>query len=326
MSFFTICGNKTFILDGIWYNKNRKEVSMEEIIGCHVSFRKDTGLLGSLEEALSYGANTFMFYTGAPQNTIRFPIQVNQTLLAYEKMKEKGISLNNIIVHAPYIINLANKKNQEFGVRFLKEELKRVENLGISKLVLHPGSHVGVGSEEGIKNIIDSLNQVLSTPTSVKICLETMAGKGSEIGKTFEEIKAIIKGCIKEEQIMVCLDTCHIHDAGYDLKDIDHLLDTFDQTIGLSKLACIHINDSKNEPFSHKDRHENIGYGYIGFETLLPFLYHEKLKGIPKILETPYVMDNKNSYPPYLFEIAMLKEKKFSKTLLEDIKKHYRKD
>lgn len=299
---------------------------MEEIIGCHVSFRKDTGLLGSLEEALSYGANTFMFYTGAPQNTVRFPIQVNQTLLAYEKMKEIGMSLENVIVHAPYIINLANKTNQEFGVRFLKEELSRVSSLGISKLVLHPGSHVGVGTEEGIQNIIDALNQVLREPTSVKICLETMAGKGSEIGKTFEEIKKIIDGCEKKDQIMVCLDTCHVHDAGYDVGDIDALLEKFDQIIGLSRLGCLHINDSKNERCSHKDRHENIGYGCIGFERLLPFLYHEKLKGIPKILETPYVVDDKKSYPPYLFEIAMLREKKFSDTLLEDIKKHYRKD
>lgn len=299
---------------------------MEEIIGCHVSFRKNTGLLGSLEEALSYGANTFMFYTGAPQNTVRFPIQVNQTILAYEKMKEKGISLEHLIVHAPYIINLANKKNQEFGIQFLKEELSRVASLGVSKLVLHPGSHVGVGVEEGIQNIVDALNKVLKEPTPVQICLETMAGKGSEVGKTFEEIKKIIDGCEKKEQIMVCLDTCHVHDAGYDVGDIDALLNTFDQIIGLSKLGCIHINDSKNECSSHKDRHENIGYGYIGFEKLLPFLYHEKLKGIPKILETPYVMDGKNSYPPYLFEIAMLRKKQFSKTLLEDIRSYYKKD
>lgn len=302
---------------------------MEKLwIGCHVSFTKDTQLLGSLKEALQYGANTFMFYTGAPQNTARSPIDEEITNLAHRALEEALIDPSKIIVHAPYIINLANPKNTEFSVRFLREEIERVERLGLSKLVLHPGSHVGLGEEEGLKNIISALNTVIDSKTKVDICIETMAGKGTECGRNFDEIKTIIDGVKEKDKIKICLDTCHISDAGYDVKKIDALLEELEEKIGLSKLACIHINDSKNERDSHKDRHENIGFGTIGFENLLSVIYHPKLKGIPKILETPYVSKEEDAkgrdYPPYKFEIKMILEKTWNPHLLEDIRAYYK--
>ena len=292
------------------------------IIGSHVSFKKDTQLVGSVKEAISYGSTTFMFYTGAPQNTNRQAINDDLTKEAINLMKENNIDINNVIVHAPYIINLAS--NNDFAVTFLKEELKRVEQLGMTKLVLHPGSSVKLSKEEGIKNIIDNLNKV--GKSNVLILLETMAGKGTELGKTFEEIKEIIDGV--EYPLGVCLDTCHINDAGYDLNNFDEILDLFDKKIGLKYLKCIHVNDSKNVINAHKDRHENIGYGTIGFDNLIKIIYHEKLKGIPKILETPYVSMDDNSkermYPPYKFEIEMILNKKFNNNLINDIRNYYK--
>ena len=288
---------------------------MDLIIGSHVSFKKEDQLYGSLIETLNYGANSFMFYTGAPQNTNRYPINDEYTYKALELMKEKCIDLNNVVVHAPYIINLANSKNFDFNIRFLKEEIARVESLFVNKLVLHPGSHVGLGVEEGIKNIIDSLNNVLKENTKVTICLETMAGKGTELGRNFEEIKTIIDGVKLKDKIGVCLDTCHLNDAGYDLNDFDSILEEFDKVIGIKYLKVIHINDSKNEMSAHKDRHENIGYGTLGFNTLLNIIYNDKLKGIPKILETPYVGKN----APYKLEIEMIRNKKFNSKLKEEL-------
>ena len=278
------------------------------IIGSHVSFKKDTQLLGSLDEALSYGANTFMFYTGAPQNTARYPIDLEITKKAIKKMDEVGIDYNKVIVHAPYIVNLANddENKYNFAIKFLKEEIKRCELLGIKKLVLHPGSHVGLGIEKGIENIIFALNKVL-VDTDVTILIETMAGKGSEVGSNFNEIKQIIDGVIDKEHIGVCMDTCHLNDAGYDVSDFNSVLDEFDEIIGLKYLQCVHINDSKNIIASHKDRHENIGYGGIGFENMLKIIYNERLKDIPFILETPYI-DGK---APYKEEIDMIKNRVF---------------
>ena len=290
---------------------------MELIIGSHVSFKKDTQMLGSVEETLKYNANTFMFYTGAPQNTARIPINNELTNKALELMKENNIDIKNVVVHAPYIINLANANNFDFNVRFLKEEISRVESLGVDKLVLHPGSHVGQGVEIGIKNIIDSLNVSLTDNTKVTICLETMAGKGSEVGKSFEEIKAIIDGVKYKDKIGVCMDTCHLNDAGYDLSNFDAILEEFDKIIGLNYLKVIHINDSKNLMGAHKDRHDNIGIGNIGFDNLIKIIYHDKLKGIPKILETPYVEQN----PPYKEEIEMIRNKSFNNNLIKDILK-----
>lgn len=293
------------------------------IIGSHVSFNGKDQLLGSVRECISYGANTFMFYTGAPQNTKRMPIDSNLTSLAFDLMSQNNIDFNNVIVHAPYIINLANEKNFEFSISFLRDEIKRVEELGFNKIVLHPGSHVGIGSDAAINNIIYCLNEVLGN-TSVIILLETMAGKGTEVGINFNEIKKIIDGVNFKDNIGVCLDTCHIHDSGYDLNDFDSIITDFDNIIGLDKLLCIHINDSKNSIESHKDRHENIGYGFIGFDNLINIIYNEKIKDVPKILETPYIKNEKSSYPPYKFEIEMIRSKKFNDNLYNDVINYYR--
>ena len=276
-------------------------------IGSHVGFSKNGQLLGSLNEALSYGANTFMFYTGAPQNTMRYEIDDDITKKAYQKMEEEDISLEKIIVHAPYIINLANPDpmKHDFAISFLKQEVSRCEKLGIKNMVLHPGSHVGEGIDRGIELIIDGLNKVLEEDNSVCILLETMAGKGSEVGSNFEEIKRIIDGTIKKELIGVCLDTCHLHDSGYDLSDFNCALDEFDKKVGLKYVKCVHINDSKNPRASHKDRHENIGKGYIGLSNLIKIIYNKRLDDIPKILETPYI----NEQAPYKEEIALIREK-----------------
>ena len=289
------------------------------LIGSHVGFKKDSQLLGSLEEALSYGSNTFMFYTGAPQNTSRYPIMDGFTIKALEIMKNKNIDYSKVIVHARYIINLANDKDPDkfmFAVNFLQEELERCSLLGIKNVVLHPGSHVGLGVENGINNIAKGLNMILGN-TDVTVLLETMAGKGTEVGSKLEELKKIIDLVEDKKHIGVCLDTCHLSDAGYDIVNFDKFLDLFDELIGIDKIKCVHINDSKNEVGSHKDRHENIGYGKIGFDTLINIIYNNRLKNVPKILETPYV-DKK--YPPYKYEIEMIKNKKFDEKLLEKIK------
>ncbi len=289
------------------------------LIGSHVGFKKDSQLLGSLEEALSYGSNTFMFYTGAPQNTSRYPIMDGFTIEALNIMKKEKIDYSKVIVHAPYIINLANDKDPDkfiFAVNFLQEELERCSLLGIKNVVLHPGSHVGLGTENGINNIAKGLNMILGN-TDVTVLLETMAGKGTEVGSKLEELKKIIDLVEDKKHIGVCLDTCHLSDAGYDIVNFDKFLDLFDELIGIDKIKCVHINDSKNEVGSHKDRHENIGYGKIGFDTLINIIYNNRLKNVPKILETPYV-DKK--YAPYKYEIEMIKNKKFDEKLLEKAK------
>ncbi len=296
------------------------------IIGSHVSFSKEQ-LLGATKEALEYGANTFMFYTGAPQNTKRSTINYYYTIEAYNLMKESGIALENVVCHAPYIINLANNSDIEkykFAVDFLIKEVERCELLGITKLVLHPGSSVGIDRETAINNIIYALNLALDVSKNVSICLETMAGKGSEIGQDLNEIKTIIKGIEKKELIGVCLDTCHLSDSGVDIHDFDAYLDEFDRVIGLDKIKVMHINDSKNPQGAHKDRHENIGFGEIGFDALIKVIYNSRLENVPKILETPYVGDSDDDknrlYPPYKYEIAMIKKKVFNPNLKQDIR------
>ena len=299
------------------------------IIGSHVSFNKATQLVGSVLESLSYGANTFMFYTGAPQNTLRYPIDLDKTKEAYQMMKDNNIDLNNVVVHAPYIVNPANSDNFDFNVEFLKNELKRVEQLGVNKIVLHPGSHVKLTKEEGLKNIIATLNAVISPSVNVKILLETMAGKGTELGTNFDDLKYIIDNIEYKDKIGLCLDTCHLNDAGYDIAKFDDILDEIDKKIGLDKVGCIHINDSKNEKESHKDRHENLGLGTIGFDNLINVIYNKRLENIPKILETPYVTFDDTTkerlYPPYKFEIEMIKNQKNNPNLLTDIREEYRK-
>ncbi len=283
-------------------------------IGSHVSMSGKEMLLGSVKEAVSYGANTFMFYTGAPQNTARKPVSQLRVEEAKEYMKEHHISIDDVVVHAPYIINLANTvkpETYELAVRFLKEEIARCEEIGVSRLVLHPGSHVKAGDEAGLKQIVKGLNEVLREDQKVHIALETMAGKGSEMGRTFDQIQYMIENTKYASLLGVCLDTCHIHDAGYDLTHFDEILEEFDQKIGLDRLLVVHVNDSKNERGAHKDRHENIGYGYIGFETLNQIVHHPKLKDVPKILETPYI-DGK---APYREEIEMFMHQTFNSGL-----------
>ncbi|MFS0861581.1 deoxyribonuclease IV [Fredinandcohnia sp. 179-A 10B2 NHS] len=291
-------------------------------IGSHVSMSGKNMLLAASEEAVSYGSNTFMVYTGAPQNTRRKKIEDLNIEAGQAHMKENGIS--EIVVHAPYIINIGNTTNPatyELGVNFLRSEIERTEALGAKQIVLHPGAHVGAGVETGIKRIIEGLNEVLTKDHQVQIALETMAGKGSECGSSFEELAQIFDGVTHNDKLSVCFDTCHTHDSGYDIvEDFDGVLEQFDKLIGIDKIKVLHINDSKNPRGSRKDRHENIGYGHIGFKALSYIVHHPDLQEIPKILETPYVGEDKNSkMPPYKFEIEMLRSGTFDEKLLEKI-------
>lgn len=295
------------------------------IIGSHVGFSSGRQLLGSVMEALSYGSNTFMFYTGAPQNTKRSGLSDELTYEAYKVMKDNNIDLEKVIIHAPYIVNLGNLSKFEFSVDFLKGEVFRASQLGIKNVVLHPGAYVSYTKDESINSIIDGLNLILDNNLDVCICLETMAGKGTEIGSLMDDIKRIINGVKFKDKIGVCLDTCHLSDSGVDMSKFDDYLDLFDMEIGLSYIKCIHINDSKNVMGSHKDRHENIGFGELGFDNLLNIIYNERLKDIPKILETPYVTKDDDSkekvYPPYKYEIEMIRNKKFDLDLINKIRK-----
>lgn len=294
------------------------------IIGSHVGFSANKQLLGSVEEALSYGSNTFMFYTGAPQNTKRNPIKDEFTMEAYNLMKENNIDLSKVVIHAPYIVNLGNLENFDFSVSFLRGELERASLLGIRNVVLHPGASVSFARRDSIESIIKGLNLILDNDLDVTICLETMAGKGTEIGINLNELKTIIDGVKFKNKIGVCLDTCHLNDSGIDLKKFDDYIKEFDKEIGLNYIKVIHINDSKNAIGSHKDRHENIGLGTIGFDTLIKIIYDERFKEIPKILETPYVTENDESkekiYPPYKYEISMIRNKQFDNNLLDNIR------
>ena len=297
---------------------------MKLIIGSHVSYKNSSQLLGSVKEALGYNANTFMFYTGAPQNTNRGVILDELTMEAYKLMKDNDMDLEKVIVHAPYIVNLANFNNFDFSVSFLINEVERCNMLGVKYLVLHPGSAVNCSREEAISNISKGLNLILDNDYDVTILLETMAGKGNEVGKSFEELKNIIDGVKYQNKIGVCIDTCHLNDAGYDMSKFDEVLDLFDSIIGIDKIGCIHVNDSKNDIGSHKDRHENIGFGTIGFDNLIKIIYNDRLEGIPRILETPYVSTEDNPkekiYPPYKYEIEMIRSKVFNKELINKIR------
>ncbi|WP_018658714.1 deoxyribonuclease IV [Allofustis seminis] len=294
------------------------------LLGSHVSMKAPDFYLGSAREAVGYGENTFMIYTGAPQNTRRRPIEEMKVPEALAFMDENNIDVDHIVIHAPYIVNLGNtnkKSTYEFGVQFLKEEIKRAEAMGATQMTLHPGAHVGAGAAKGIAQIAKGLNEVLRADQTVQIALETMAGKGTEIGRTFEELRAIIDQVDLKDKLSVTMDTCHIHDAGYNVKeDFDGVLEQFDRIIGLDYLKVIHVNDSKNIRGAHKDRHANIGFGEIGFDALNYVVHHKQLKDLPKILETPFVGEDKNNKkPPYKFEIEMLREQIFNPNLLEDV-------
>ena len=281
------------------------------ILGSHCSLKAPDYYLGSIQEALSYDANTLMVYTGAPQNARRTALDKLKIDEAKKLLIKHEIDLNTIVVHAPYLINLANTIKPEVfasGMELLEIEIERTLALGANILVLHPGSHVSAGPEAGIKSIIEALSEILPKYPTLNLALETMAGKGSEVGRTFQELAEIINGLNRPANLKVCLDTCHIHDAGYDLTDFDTVLKEFDEIIGLDRLAVIHLNDSKNVRGSHKDRHANLGYGEIGFDNLLKVLHNPLLKNLPFILETPYYDDK----PPYKVEIELLKAGKFN--------------
>ena len=296
-------------------------------IGSHVGMSGKEMMAGSVKEALSYGANTFMIYTGAPQNTKRKDISELNIDEAWTLMRENGIE--DFIVHAPYIINLGNTvkpETFEIAVNFLRLELERTEAMGGRILVLHPGAHVGAGKEAGIAKIIEGINEVLTKDTKVFVALETMAGKGSEIGSVFEDIAAIYDGVKYNDKLRVCFDTCHVSDAGYDIiHHFDEVMEGFDKLIGKKQIAVFHINDSKNAPGAAKDRHENIGFGHLGFEAINYIVHHSDFETVPKILETPYIKPEdtekfdffgiiqtpKKAVPPYKKEIECLRNRTF---------------
>lgn len=282
-------------------------------LGSHVGMSGKEMMLGSVKEALSYGANTFMIYTGAPQNTKRKDLSELRIEEAQTLMKENGI--DEFIVHAPYIINLANTVKPEIyelAVEFLHLELTRASAMGSKTLVLHPGSHVNAGVDAGIASIVKGLNEVLTDDSDCCIALETMAGKGSEIGRSFEELARIYDGVAKKDRLRVCFDTCHTHDSGYDIiQDFDGVIQKFDHILGKDQIAAFHINDSKNPSGAGKDRHENLGQGHIGFDALKKIVWHPDFLNIPKILETPWIPingDKKNTRAPYKEEIALLRQ------------------
>jgi len=288
-------------------------------IGSHVGMNAPDYYVGAIKEALSYESNTFMFYTGAPQNSYRKPLDELNIEEGKALIANSDIDQSKIVVHAPYLINLGNTLKPDtfdLGVQFLINELQRVAAFGLSILVLHPGAHVGAGDEAGMAKVVEGLNLVLAKDgTNVKIALETMAGKGSEVGRTFEQIRYFFDHCQYPERLGVCMDTCHINDAGYDVHDVDGVLNEFDRIVGLDKLLVLHVNDSKNVKGAQKDRHENLGYGEIGFATLNRYVHHPRLANVPKILETPWIGDK----PPYKEEIAMLR----SQTLIEGWKDNF---
>ena len=288
---------------------------MNLIIGSHVSFNSKAQLLGSVREALSYNANTFMIYTGGAQSTLRSDINSEYTYEAFKLMIENNINPKNVIVHAPYIVNLANKSDinkYNFYIEFLVNELNRVKELGLDKMVLHPGSATTCTKEEAISNIAEAINKIYENTTDVMILLEYMAGKGNEVGSSIGELKGIIDKINDKDRIGVCIDTCHMNDSGVDIAKFDEFLDEFDKEIGIDKIKCVHVNDSLNPIGSHKDRHANIGYGTIGFDNLINVVYNDRLEGIPFILETPYInRNNKDAYAPYKMEIDSIKNKKF---------------
>lgn len=293
-------------------------------LGCHVGMSGKEMMLGSVQDAIRVGANTFMLYTGAPQNTKRKELSELRIYEARALMRENNIE--EFVVHAPYIINLANCVKPEtynIAVEFLGLELARTEAMGSTTLVLHPGSHVGEGVTAGVDQIAKGINSVLTKDTKVNITLETMAGKGSEIGKSFEELAMIYDKVIYNDKLRVCFDTCHVSDAGYDIiHDFDGVMHHFDKLIGKEQIAVFHMNDSKNVPGAGKDRHENFGFGQIGFEALMYIMNHPDFVHVPKILESPYVKDPDNvkkSYEPYKYEIAMIREGVFDPDMQERI-------
>ena len=293
-------------------------------IGSHVGMAGKKMLVGAVEEAMSYEANSFMIYTGAPQNTRRKPIEELNIKAGWELMKEN--EFDEIIVHAPYIINLGNTlkpETFELATSFLAEEIRRSTAIGAKTIVLHPGAHVGAGVDAGLQRIVEGLDIVLHEDMGITIALETMAGKGTELGCSFEELAYIINNVKLSDKLLVCFDTCHVHDAGYDIvNDFDGVMKEFDRIVGIDKIAVFHINDSKNVIGAKKDRHENIGFGEIGWKALEYIVNHPDFAHVTKILETPYVPtieDEKKKLAPYKHEIAMLRSRIFDENLKQKI-------
>ncbi|MFD1455774.1 deoxyribonuclease IV [Levilactobacillus lanxiensis] len=294
----------------------------EFLIGSHVSMKGKDMLLGSAQEAASFGENVFMIYTGAPQNTRRKPI--DELNIDAGKAYMADHQQRAVVVHAPYVVNLGNTtkpQNYGFAVEFLTAEVHRAAALGATQIVLHPGAHVGAGPDAAIAQIAQGLDEILAAATEpVQIALETMAGKGTEVGRTFEQLAAIMDATSHNDRLSVCFDTCHTSDAGYDIAgDFNGVLDEFDHVIGLDKLKVIHLNDSKNPQGSHKDRHTNIGYGTLGFDVLNGVAHHPQLTTVPKIMETPVIgPDRKHGVNPHGYEVAMLKAQRFNPDLEAD--------
>lgn len=291
-------------------------------LGSHVGMSGKSMFLGSAQEAASYGASTFMIYTGAPQNTRRKAVEDMNIPAGKAFMQEHDLA--DIVVHAPYIINLGNTLKPDkfaFGVEFLQAEIMRAQALGATQMTLHPGAHVGAGAKAAIASIAKGLNEVIQPNQQIMIAIETMAGKGTEVGRSFEEIAEMLNQITYSEHVSVTMDTCHMSDAGYNIRtDFDGVLNQFDHVVGLNKLGVVHVNDSKNPQGAHKDRHENIGFGYIGYQALHDIVFHPQLAAVSKILETPYVgLDKKTAKAPYGAEIAMLKAGKFDPQLREKL-------
>lgn len=295
-------------------------------LGCHVGNSGSEMLLGSVKEALSYNANCFMLYLGAPQNSFRKPIAEMHVNEFQEVLRNNNILNSDVIVHCAYILNLANPSidKRNYAISFITNELTGTYKIGCKYLVVHPGAHMNQGPYVGCDLIIEGIKQILENTKEQDsvICLETMAGKGSECCSTFEEVRYILDR-VNSNRVKVCLDTCHIFDAGYDIvNNYEDVIKHLDETIGIKNIKVIHVNDSKNVCGSHKDRHENIGFGNIGFSTLEKVIKDERFKDVVKILETPYVEgeDKKSKYPPYKYEIEMLKNGVFDDNLLNKIK------
>ena len=294
---------------------------MIDKLGCHVGNSGSEMLVGSVNEALSYNANCFMLYLGAPQNTVRKPMSEFRIPEYLQILEQNNIDPADVIIHGPYILNFAqpDPTKRDFAVEFMSEEVKRASQMKAKYVVFHPGAHMNQGWEGGCNLIALSIRRVLDNTKDldVTLLLETMAGKGSECGCTFEQVRFILDK-VNNPRLKVCLDTCHIFDGGYDIvNDYEGVMAKLDQVIGIDNIKCIHCNDSKNTLESHKDRHENIGFGNIGFDTLLKVCSDARFQGIPKILETPYV---DKVYPPFKYEIAMLRSGKFDPSLISKIK------
>ena len=270
------------------------------LIGAHLSASK--GYTHMLEEALSIGANTFQFFTRNPRGGRAKDIDEKDVKNFLEKSKEVGFG--PILAHAPYTLNCCSDKAQtrKFALETFADDLRRMEYTPGMLYNFHPGSHVGQGADTGIALICETLNAVLFENMTTTVTLETMAGKGSEVGGSFEELRRIIDGVELQDKIGVCLDTCHVSDGGYDIiNDLDGVLEEFDKIIGINRLKALHINDSKNPLGAHKDRHEKIGDGFIGTKTFENIVNNKYLKNLPMLLETPNELDG------YAREIALLK-------------------